>query len=83
MAKGLTRVEDAAFDPEATRRMGEAFDLACGSISNGGQIDVVKEVIAKRIIKVAHKGERDPVALCERALQELGIAPKGDDLISG
>ena len=77
MAKGLTRVEDAAFDPEATHLMGEAFDLACGSISNDGQLNVVKEVIAKRIIKIAHTGERDPVALCERALQELGVSAEG------
>jgi hypothetical protein len=77
MANGLTRVADDAFDPEATHLMGEAFDLACGSMSNDGQLNVVKEVIAKRIIKAAHKGERDPVQLCERALQELGIPAKG------
>jgi hypothetical protein len=77
MANGLTCVEDAAFDPEATHLMGVAFDLACGSLSNDGQLTVVKEVIAKRIIKVVHKGERDPVQLCERALKELGITAKG------
>ena len=77
MANGPTRVEDAAFDPEATHLMGEAFDLACRSISNDWQLNVVKEAIARRIINVAHKGERDPVQLCERALQELGIAAKG------
>ena len=77
MATGLTCVEYAAFDPEATHLMGEAFDLACWSMRNDGQLNAVKEVIARRIITVACKGERDPVALCERALKELGITAKG------
>ena len=33
-----------------------------------GQPDVVREVIAKRILKAAQKGEHDPAALCAAAL---------------
>jgi hypothetical protein len=51
------------FDDEATRIMGEAFDAACKELNDAGQPALVQEVIAKRIIKAATKGERDPVRL--------------------
>ena len=46
------------FDDEATRIMGEAFDAACKGLQDGGQPDLVREIIAKRIIEAAQKGER-------------------------
>ena len=51
------------FDDKATRLMGEAFDAACKELNDTGQPALVQEVIAKRIIKAATKGERDPVRL--------------------
>jgi hypothetical protein len=48
------------FDDEATRLIGEAFDAACKGLRDTKQPVVVQEVIAKRIIKAAMKGERDP-----------------------
>ena len=38
--------------------MGEAFDAACEGLQDGGQPDLVREIIAKRIIEAAKKGER-------------------------
>jgi hypothetical protein len=64
----------AAFDYDATRAMGKAFDRACHSLHDVGQPDLVREIIAKRIIEVAHNGERDPDELCARALQALGFS---------
>jgi hypothetical protein len=60
------------FDDEATRVMGEAFDAACEGLQDGGQPDLVREIIAKRIIKAAQKGERDPVRLRDAGLAALG-----------
>ena len=48
-------------DPKASR-----------SLRDNGQPDIVKEVIARRIISLAQKGERDPDRLCARALAALG-----------
>ena len=59
------------FDEEATRIMGEAFDAAKG-LQDGGQPDLVREIIAKRIIEAAEKGERDPVRLRDAGLAALG-----------
>jgi hypothetical protein len=60
------------FDDEATRLMAEAFDAACGGLQDGGQPDLVREIIAKRIIEAAKKGERDPVRLRDAGLAALG-----------
>jgi hypothetical protein len=61
------------FDDEATRIMGEAFDSACGEIPDTETLTITHEVIAKRIIEAARKGERDPVRLRDIALSALGI----------
>jgi hypothetical protein len=43
------------------------------SLHDNGQPDLVRQIIAKRIIEVARKGERDPDELCARALRALGF----------
>ena len=62
-----------AFDYDATRAMGEAFDRACYCLYDIGEPALVRELVARRIIEVAHGGERDPDELCARALQALGF----------
>lgn len=52
--------------------MGAAFDKACQMLRDGGQPDVAKELIAKRIIELARNGERNPDRLCERVLAAMG-----------
>lgn len=51
----------AVFDDEALRVMVEAFEAACASIH--GRREIIREIIARRIIAAAKKGERDPTAL--------------------
>ena len=60
------------FDDDTTRIMGEAFDAACKGLHDTGQPTVVREIIAKRIIEAAKKGERDPVRLRNSGLAALG-----------
>ena len=73
MANLLPFFPSAAFDHNATRAMGKAFDRACHSLHDIGQPDLVREIIAKRIVEVARDGERDPDELCVRALKALGF----------
>jgi hypothetical protein len=63
----------AAFDDATTKAMGEAFEKACQSMHDWGQPDNIKEIIAKRIVKLAGRGVRDPDQLCEQALKSLGF----------
>jgi hypothetical protein len=74
MANLLPFFPSAAFDHNATRAMGKAFDRACHSLHDIGQPDLVREIIAKRIVEVARDGERDPDELCVRALKALGFS---------
>jgi hypothetical protein len=52
-----------------TRILGDAFDAACNALDDSGQPAVVYEVIARRIIDAAGKGEHDPVRL-----RDIGLA---------
>jgi hypothetical protein len=79
MATAGPVLQVAVFDPAATHIMGQAFDCACRSLHDIGQLDnTVKEVIAKRIVELARDGERDPNKLCEHSLQTLGFFPGVD-----
>ena len=72
-ARVIPFFQDASFDPETTHIMGQAYDSACKVLHHIGQSEVVKGVIAKRIIDVAKTGERDPNQLCKRALRALSL----------
>lgn len=62
----------AAFDDEATRLMGEAFDAARASLDGQDEPELFYEIIAARIIEAAMKGERDPIRLRDIGLAALG-----------
>ena len=55
------------FEPEVLQAMGKAFDLACERLQDTGQSEIVKEVLAKRIMDLANRGVTDPVELCTHA----------------
>ena len=77
MGKIVSFFQNASFDPAETAILGQAYQLACRSLHDTGQPEIVKEIIAKRIIKLAKQGERDPQRLCVGALNALGI-PSAD-----
>jgi hypothetical protein len=69
MAQILQFIRPAdAFDPETVEALGKAYDMALVALHDIGQPEVVREVLARRIIAAARKGERDPAALCAVAL---------------
>ena len=56
------------FGPEATAAMGEAFDAACEELHDTCRGEMIREVVARRIIAAARRGELDPVRLRTAAL---------------
>jgi hypothetical protein len=54
------------FDPETTRLIGVAFEMACAAVKRPG--DLTDEMIAKKIIDLAKAGERNVEALCDAVL---------------
>ena len=61
-------LEHGAFEPEATAAMGEAFEAACKALHGAGKAEVVRKLIAERIIAAANRGELDPARLRTAAL---------------
>jgi hypothetical protein len=60
--------QSSAFEPEAIAVMSEALEAACKELRDTDQPEVMREVIAGRIIAAARLGERDPLRLREAAL---------------
>lgn len=59
------------FDPEIAATLGAVYDEAVARLLN--QPDIVRETIAKRIVALAAKGERDVHALRDKALITEGF----------
>ena len=57
-----------SFDPELVATLMAAYDKAVASLHDNGQPQIVREIIARRIIEAAKKGERDPDRLRNAAL---------------
>jgi hypothetical protein len=56
------------FDPDLTTTMGNAFDKAMSALDDRRSELVIRELIAKRIIRMVRNGEADPGHLCASAL---------------
>jgi hypothetical protein len=56
------------FEPEVIALMSEAFEAACKVLHVADEREIVRELIASRIIAAARFGERDPVRLLATAL---------------
>jgi len=57
------------FDPETTRVMGIALEMAHAAVKRDWGCHVyASHTLAKQIIELAKAGERDPDVLCEQAL---------------
>jgi hypothetical protein len=59
---------DQKFDPETTRIMGTALEMARAAVKRDWGGIYASHIIAKRVVELAKAGERDPQVLCERAL---------------
>ncbi len=62
------------FEPEVIGLMGEALEAACKLLPDASQHEIVREVMARRIIAAASIGERDPIRL--RAVALAGYQAK-------
>jgi hypothetical protein len=62
---------ETAFDEYATSAMGLAFDAACAELLETNRSQLVREIIAERIIEAAKRGERDPVRLSNFAIAAI------------
>jgi hypothetical protein len=74
MAMTIQRLlEDQAFGPDEIETLTIALEQALGALGLADRSDAVTEIVARRIIEFAHRGERDPGRLSERALQSISV----------
>ena len=68
---------DRSYGPETIAAMTTAFDMVCQTLSprmNGNED--VKRTLALAILRLADRGERDPIVLADAAFCELaGMQP--------
>jgi hypothetical protein len=53
--------------------MGIAFETALAALHTQGDVEPLRETIARIIIDLAKTGERDPERLCEAALKAVPV----------
>ena len=63
-------IEGAAFEPETIALLIQAYDAAVMLVGRD-QPPLVLETIAKRILEIAGRGERDPKKMVEYAMRGL------------
>ena len=73
MTSTETLFEHQMFSPEVLHAMVAAYERVCRELHDRGQPDIVKEVIAKRIIELVSSGvtEAEPVSVI--ILKEFGL----------
>ena len=64
-------IGDASFTPEAITAMTTAFDEARMALGLSDKEDALAQMVARKIVEIAKRGERDPKRLCELALNEI------------
>jgi hypothetical protein len=60
-----------AFGPEEIKILGDAFEDALRTLRLVNRDDPATEIVAKKIIELAQRGERDPARLREAAVQSV------------
>lgn len=63
--------QNLCLDPADMIAVNEAYDLACRTLQNIGQLEVDREIIARGILRAVKTGERNAHKLCERAIHGL------------
>ena len=75
-------LDDGNFDPETAESLSAAFEEAWrkteasnSRYTQPAYAAAAREVVAKHIIGLAKRGERDPVRLCDSAVEFLASSP--------
>jgi hypothetical protein len=63
---------NAVFEPEEIAVLTAAYDDCVRRLQLNERDDPLNEVLAKRILEAARRGDRDHRALCEEAIRALG-----------
>ena len=63
--------DNPGFDPETTTVLAKTVDDVCERLYMDGDAQRLREAVAARIIDIARPGERDPVRIRSKIMQEV------------
>jgi hypothetical protein len=64
-------LRDSVFEPHDLQAMSKALQDVCQILNLSDQAGSEKELLARKIIAIAHEGSRDPAFLRDRTLREI------------
>jgi hypothetical protein len=68
-----------AFDPETVEAMGKALVTACEALGLSDRDDAMTRLVAEKIIELAQRGMKNPIALHFAAMKEFRSDPQWQD----
>jgi hypothetical protein len=66
-------LQNLPMGPEEIRRMEAAYEQTLRALHLKDRNDPITEIIAKKIIEVAHTGVNDPAQISQLAIKDLGV----------
>jgi len=66
-------IANGSFGPDEIKAMTEAYESALIDLGISNRQDPITDMIAKSIVNITATGERDALAIKERALNALGV----------
>ena len=67
-------IANGSFEPEQIEVMTTAYEAALLDLGLVDRDDPTTEIVARAIVNIASRGERDPTAIKKRALNALGVS---------
>jgi hypothetical protein len=67
-------LQDCAFEPDAVKAMGTAFEEVCQALGLADTNDALRDLVARKVIELAQQGERDVDRLRELTLDHFRAA---------
>jgi hypothetical protein len=67
-------LQNSPFGPDEIERMTTAYADALRVLGLVDRTDGITEIVAKKVIEIAQTGERDPLRIRERAIEDLGVS---------
>ena len=71
-------IAKGTFEPEEIKAMTAAYEAALFDLGVADRDDPITEIVATAIVSISSRGERNPVAIKDRALNSIGVCRSGD-----
>jgi hypothetical protein len=66
-------IANGSFEPEEIEVMTAAYEAALVALGLVDRDDPITEIVARAIVSVTSRGERDPATIKNRALKTIGV----------